>query len=118
MTGARDDYFFPVSGWAYETMISELDSLRRWKAEALEVITQWDACYDVLAAAGHPTQVGMRKSRHVAGYLKIAVDRETDDERLRREALGAWLIERAHTSPMVAAMLHRAQTELTTKEPR
>lgn len=76
MTGARDDYLFPVSGWAYETMISEIDSLRRWKAEATEVITQWDACHDILAAAGHSSLLGMSKARHVAGYLKIAIDRE------------------------------------------
>lgn len=59
-----------------ESMLDEIARLQRWKAEATEVITEWDACYDILAAAGHPTQVGMRKSRHVAGYLKIAIDRE------------------------------------------
>lgn len=75
---ARSDYPFPVAGWTYEAMISELDDLRRWKAEAMVVLTEWDAAYDVLHEAGHPALLGMRKSRHVVGYLKIAVDAEAD----------------------------------------
>lgn len=77
---ARSDYPSPVAGRTYETMINELDNLRRWKAEAMVVITEWDECYDILAAAGHPAPFGLWKARHVAGYLKIAVD----DDRVGR----------------------------------
>lgn len=60
----------------YQPLRDEVDRLRRWKAEATEVLTEWEAAYDVLHEAGRPAPLGMRKSRHVAGYLKIAIDRE------------------------------------------
>lgn len=57
-------------------MINELDNLRRWKAEAMVVLTEWDECYRILNEAGHPGPIAGSKARHVAGYLKIAVDAE------------------------------------------
>ena len=56
---------------AHAALIAEIDNLRRWKAEAVQVLTDWQQCYDTLAEAGHPAPLGMSMARHVAGYLKV-----------------------------------------------
>lgn len=50
--------------------MDELERLRRWKTEATQVLDEWEVCYDVLAAAGHPAPVGAVRARHVADYLR------------------------------------------------
>jgi hypothetical protein len=43
-----------------EEMLDELDRLRRWKAEATAVITEWEAVWE---AAGRPGRLGESKAR-------------------------------------------------------
>jgi hypothetical protein len=52
---------------------AENEKLRRWKAEALTVLTQWDVCYDILDGAGHVAPVGEHKARYVANFLSWTV---------------------------------------------
>jgi uncharacterized protein YydD (DUF2326 family) len=49
---------------------AEIANLERWKAEAMAVLTEWDACYDILEAVGRGAPIGRSKARHVAEYLK------------------------------------------------
>lgn len=59
-----------------ESMLDEIVRLQRWKAEAMVVLTEWYECHRILAEAGHPAPLGLSMASHVAGYLKIAIDRE------------------------------------------
>lgn len=81
--GARDDY--PVMNEATanvafdreaQAALDEIDNLRRWKYEAMQVFAEWDECVGVLVEAGHPPPLGLSRARHVAGYIKIAVATE------------------------------------------
>jgi hypothetical protein len=55
---------------AIEELVAENANLARWKAEALAVLTEWDACYDILEAAGRGALVGSSKPRHVLDYIQ------------------------------------------------
>lgn len=45
----------------------------RWRSEALQVMADWDQCYQIIEAAGHPAPVGKYIPHHVAEFLKKAV---------------------------------------------
>lgn len=63
-----------------DDLVKELRRLDRWKKEAVVVMKDWEECYDILSNAGHPAPLGSFKSKHVAGYLKLAVDAEKERE--------------------------------------
>jgi hypothetical protein len=50
---ARDDYpaFAPLE--QYDAMTREINRLRRWKTEALEVLKHWDAVGECFDLSGH-----------------------------------------------------------------
>jgi hypothetical protein len=70
---ARDDYPQLARAWGTDIAraLDEIDNLRRWKDEAMQVLAEWQQCYDTLAESGHPAPLGMSMARHVAGYLKV-----------------------------------------------
>lgn len=48
----------------------EVEQLRRWKAEALEVLGQWEICYDLLEAVGYRAPLGRSKAVYVADWIR------------------------------------------------
>jgi hypothetical protein len=77
MTTARDDY--PYIAWhsmkagadkdrqQLTTALDEIDSLRRWKQESLEVLASWE---QVWIAAGSPGPLGSSKADSVRRVLE------------------------------------------------
>ena len=56
----------------FKELIDEIESLRRWKAEAIVVIDQWE---EVWVAAGRPGPVGAFKAHSVRNlFLKNQPD--------------------------------------------
>lgn len=45
---------------------SEIDNLRRWKSEALQVFTEWEEVYD---AIGRPGPLGASKAANIAALI-------------------------------------------------
>lgn len=73
---ARDDY--PADGalppgvceldsQLYEDAMDEIDRLRRWRSEALDVLDEWDLVYD---ECGAPGPLGASKARAVLAYVR------------------------------------------------
>ena len=56
-----------------EQLIELVDDDARWKAEALEVLAEWDECWD---AAGRPGQLGESKAVAVRRLLEHWRDQE------------------------------------------
>ena len=53
-------------GGECDRALKELDRLRRWKAEATEVINGWDELYEACQIEG---TLGMSKSHNLAAYI-------------------------------------------------
>jgi uncharacterized coiled-coil protein SlyX len=79
---ARDD-FPPIphgvnvpGGWGalHLRMCAEIDRLRAWKIEAIDVLAMWDQCYDELDQAGHAARLGEIKPYHVLRWIETAID--------------------------------------------
>lgn len=74
MSTARQDYSW-LQGVDAERALNEIDRLRRWKAEATEVLARWDAVWE---HAGCPGRLGQDRSeavREQIDRLRAEIDR-------------------------------------------
>jgi hypothetical protein len=58
-----------------ENALKEIDSLRRWKEEALIVLTEWDKVWE---AAGRPGLLGASKASNTQALIECL--RQRDEE--------------------------------------
>lgn len=63
---AADEYAVPGKRTEIIYALDEIDRLRRWKAEATQVIDEWDRVWD---AAGRPGPLGETKAETVRRLL-------------------------------------------------
>lgn len=56
--------------------LRELARLRRWQDEAIVVLSQWDACYDLMVKRGRPGRLGDLRAGHVYNLLDAAYPAE------------------------------------------
>jgi hypothetical protein len=92
VTTARDDYPALSDLFAttpdgeeiadFRAIFDEIDRLRRWQAEAREVIARWDRCHDLIPETQRT--LGASKSENVFQYL-LARARVGNPAGLKRE---------------------------------
>ena len=64
--------------WLYHQAADEIEQLRRWKAEATEILARWDSVADTIEIG--PNQLGLHKSDLVAIELNDLRDRSENWE--------------------------------------
>jgi hypothetical protein len=65
---ARDDWpaTNDITGDPYEQMCDEIDRLRRWKAEAMQVLDHWETVWET---AGRPGPLGYSKAAAIQALI-------------------------------------------------
>ena len=59
---------YPVAPEIMQEMVDELNRLRRWKAEAVEVLKGWDLVADAVERR-EPARLGSSRSSHALRYV-------------------------------------------------
>lgn len=79
---ARADDPSPTAAADIRDALAEIDRLRRWQAEAREVIARWDRCHDLVPESAR--ELGRLHSEDVFQYL-LARARVGNPAGLKRE---------------------------------
>lgn len=93
----------------------EIDRLRRWKAEATEVLTEWDAVHQALGSPGRPGQSKAAASKAEVMRLSDEIDRlRSQNNRMCHLLAGdvSWLTGSVSFSPASDAARDKADRVL------
>ena len=91
---------------ASDSLRDAIETLTRWKAEALVVLGEWDACFDLVEPA-YPARIGASRARHVAHVIETLTAQLSDEHDISQE-LGREVVEL--TEPHVTSDLQALVT--------